>query len=131
MSVHVLELQPPADHQHLHPVQQLRDLLGEGLVALVLGGNPHFTGFFEHLLALRMDACVQRRHCARTFRAMRGAVLQLGEQGFEGFHEKPLFHATKPRHACGSRDDPQVQEIVKKGQLSSYNRVGDTPAHPT
>src|SRR5690606_3343205 len=55
MLVDVLELQSPPHHQHLHPIQQLRDLLGQLLVGLVFGGDPHLAGLLDHLFALRMD----------------------------------------------------------------------------
>ena len=45
-------------------VQQLRDLLGERVVGLVLGGQPDLAGLLEDLLALGVHARRRaRRRC--------------------------------------------------------------------
>lgn len=59
MSVHVLEGQSATDHQHLRPVQQLGNFLGELLIALVFRSDPHFTGFLDDLFALSMHTGVE------------------------------------------------------------------------
>src|SRR4051812_3013798 len=59
MSVDVLGAEPPREEHHLEVVQQLRDLLREPLVRLVLGGHPDLGGFLHDLLADRVDARVE------------------------------------------------------------------------
>src|SRR5574340_1056876 len=103
MPVDVLELQSPSHHQHLHPVQQLGDLLGERLVALVFGGEPHLPGLLQHLLALGMDAGVQCGDGAGTVGSGGGTLGELGEQGFEGLHGVLLFHRQIPVSRWGHR----------------------------
>src|SRR5690242_17480071 len=84
--VHVLEPETAPDHEHLQPVQQLRDLLGQRVVGLVLGGEPHLARLFEDLLALCMDARVERGDRCRACWTRRGLLAQLGEQLVERLH---------------------------------------------
>src|SRR4051812_44441304 len=86
--VDVLERDPAADHDDLDPVEQLRDLLGQRVVRLVLGGQPHLAGLLEQLLALRVDTGVERGHRARPLRAGGGLLGQLREQLVEGLHRR-------------------------------------------
>src|ERR1700712_5491187 len=60
MLVDLVEADAPADHDHLGPVQQLRDLHGQGVVTLVFGSQPHFAGLLQEFLALRVNAGIQR-----------------------------------------------------------------------
>jgi len=73
MLINVLEAKAPADCHHLQPVQQLGDLFGQLLIRLVLGGQPYFASLFDDLLALEMDAGVERFDGAGAFWA--GACL--------------------------------------------------------
>src|SRR4051794_11346676 len=84
--VHVFEPETAAQHEHLQPVQQLRDLLGQRVVGLVFGGEPHLACLFEDLLALRVDARLERGDRGRTCRARCGLLAQLREQLVEGLH---------------------------------------------
>src|ERR687894_3096088 len=45
--VDVLERDLAPDHEDLDPVEQLGDLLGKGVVGLVLGGQPDLPGLLE------------------------------------------------------------------------------------
>src|SRR3712207_7198471 len=42
---------PAGEHEDLHPVEQLADLLRRPLGALVLGGHPGLRRLLDHLLA--------------------------------------------------------------------------------
>ena len=61
-------------------VEQLGDLLGGAFAALVLGGDPDFTGFLDHLFADEMGA-------ARKFAHGSGIGVASGLFGFE-FYKK-------------------------------------------
>src|SRR5919107_293540 len=58
--VDVGEVQTTADHQDLRAVEELGDLLGQGVVRLVLGGQPDLAGLLEQLLTLRVHPCLER-----------------------------------------------------------------------
>src|SRR5699024_5545123 len=59
VGVDVVEVQTPIDHHHLQVVEQLADLLGQLLLALVLGRHPDLCGLLDHLLADGMGARVE------------------------------------------------------------------------
>src|SRR3954454_18977588 len=86
MSVDVLERDSLAQHDHLDPVEELADLLGRAVGRLVLRRHPHLGGFLDHLLALLVDAGVQRDDRARTARTGALPLGKLGEQLVEGLH---------------------------------------------
>src|SRR5206468_2755312 len=64
------------DHQDLQVVDQLADLLGGALAALVLGGHPHLGGLLDDLLADGVHAGLHQFDGARA----RGAGGGLGGQ---------------------------------------------------
>ena len=53
----------------------------------MLGGQPHLTGLFEHLFALRVNAGIQCGDSSGLSRTLHGSVQQLGIQGLEGLHD--------------------------------------------
>ena len=59
MSVDVLQAEPLREHHHLNVIEELRDLLGGGLIGLVLRRHPHLGGLFDDLLADRVHAAVE------------------------------------------------------------------------
>ncbi|MBG9885176.1 hypothetical protein ABE10_00955, partial [Bacillus toyonensis] len=90
MSVDVRQGQALRDHEDLEVVKQLRDLLGRGLVALVLGRHPHLGRLFDDLLADRVDPAVELTDGARALRAFLGLAAQFREEFVEGFHPSRL-----------------------------------------
>ena len=88
MSIHLVQRDSPADHDDLGAVQQLRDLQGEAVIVLVLGGDPDLPRLLEQLLALRMHPGVERIHGAGAGRSGGGPVGEFREQGIE-FHDGP------------------------------------------
>src|SRR3954452_13266816 len=89
--VDVGELQAPPDHDHLGAVEELGDLLGEGVVRLVLGGQPHLAGLLEELLALGVHPGIESGDGARSGGAGPGLLTQLGEQLVERLHRWSLI----------------------------------------
>src|SRR4051812_25821338 len=51
VSVDVVQGESPRQHEHLHPIEELADLLRRPLVRLVLGGHPGLRRLLDHLLA--------------------------------------------------------------------------------
>src|SRR6478609_3229578 len=90
MSVDLLQPDPATDHDHLDPVQQLGNLKGQRVVALVFCGQPHLAGLLDQFLALCVHTGVQRGHGARALRTGHGSLAQLGEQRVEGLHGDPF-----------------------------------------
>ena len=78
---------PRREHQHLGVVEQLADLLGRALLALVLGGHPGLGGLLDELLADGMDAGVERAHGAGAIGSGPGLLAQLGPELVERLHE--------------------------------------------
>ena len=72
--------------------KQLADLLGQLVVTLVVGGQPHLAGLFEDLLAQSVYAAVERGDSAAVGGPGSRFVAQLGEQRVEGLHGSRLFH---------------------------------------
>src|SRR5690349_9233711 len=68
MLVHLVEPDALGDHEHLHVVEELGDLLRRPVVRLVLGGHPALGGLLDDLLADGMHAGVERGHGARARR---------------------------------------------------------------
>src|SRR5262245_43826091 len=56
MSVYVVERQATGDHQHLRVIEELRQLFGSAVAALMLGGHPCLGCLFHELLADRVRA---------------------------------------------------------------------------
>src|SRR4029077_17793477 len=59
MLVNLLQRDAATDHDHLGPVDQLRNLQCGTVMCPVLGGDPDLTGLLEQLLALRMHTCIE------------------------------------------------------------------------
>src|SRR5690349_9877027 len=92
LPVHVVEREAARKHEHLGPVEELADLLGQRLVALVFGGQPHLAGFLEDLLADAVHPAVQRGDGAAACGPSAGPLAELGEQGVEGLHVGRFCH---------------------------------------
>src|SRR5579884_1475105 len=56
VGVDLVEGDAAGEHEHLEVVEQLADLLGGAVGALVFGGHPHLGGLFDDLLADGVDA---------------------------------------------------------------------------
>src|SRR5512133_25984 len=78
VGVDVVEPDAAGDHQALGVVEQLADLLGRPLLALVLGGHPGLGGLLDQLLADEVDAGVELPHGARAVGAGRCLLRELG-----------------------------------------------------
>ena len=72
-------------------VEQLADLLGGPLRALVLGGHPGLGGLLDQLLADRMDAGVELLHGAGALGPGLGLLAQLGPELLERLHGQPAY----------------------------------------
>ncbi len=89
VGVDVVELEARGQHQHLGVVEQLADLLGGAVLALVLGGHPGLRGLLDQLLADRMDAGVELRHGAGAVGTGPGLLGELGPELLERLHDGP------------------------------------------
>src|SRR5665647_1575073 len=76
VGIDVVERDAGSNHHHLHVIQELADLLGRALLALVLSGHPHLGRLFDDLLADLMNPGVQRDNGARP-RWARGSLCLL------------------------------------------------------
>jgi hypothetical protein len=86
VTVDVVEVDAASEHEHLEVVEELGDLLGGAVLALVFGRHPDLRRFLDDLLADRVDAGIQGRDGARALGARPGLVGELGEQLIEGLH---------------------------------------------
>ena len=92
---------PVAEHQHLGVVEQLADLLGRPLGALVLGGHPGLGGLLDQLLADRMHAGVELRDGAGAVGTGPGLLAELGPELVERLHGRQGYGlAVGDRGAC-------------------------------
>src|SRR6478735_62327 len=89
--VDVVELDAGGQHEHLGVVEQLADLLGRTLLALVLRGHPGLRGLLDQLLPDEMDPGVELRHGAGSLGARPGLLAQLGPELVERLHGEPAY----------------------------------------
>src|SRR6478735_11293067 len=89
--VDVVELDAGGQHEHLGVVEQLADLLGRTLLALVLRGHPGLRGLLDQLLPGRMDAAVELSHGAGSLGAGPGLLTQLGPELVERLHGRQPY----------------------------------------
>src|SRR5690625_1254238 len=69
VAVDVFEADSLGKHHHLQVVQQLGNFLCGGFIRFVLGGHPHFGGFFHYFLANGVDASIELFDGSRPFGA--------------------------------------------------------------
>src|SRR6476646_6334924 len=86
VGVDVVQADAAGDHEHLGVVEQLADLLGRPVLALVLGGHPGLGGLLDQLLADRMDAGVEGGDGAAALRAGLGLLAELAPELLERLH---------------------------------------------
>src|SRR5687767_12239229 len=89
MRVDVLEPDSLREHHDLGVVEQLADLLGGAVGALVLGRHPRFRRLLDQLFTDRMHAGVELGDGARALGSCARLVGELGEQLVEGLHGGP------------------------------------------
>ncbi|EGJ78697.1 putative phosphoribosyl-ATP pyrophosphatase [Streptomyces sp. Tu6071] len=109
-------------------VEELGDLLGRGVLALVLGGHPDLGGLLDDLLADGMDPLLHQFGGAGGGRVgVRGLVLELGEQLFEGLLGHGFLTiraAAAPERSRGRRLSScgRVRLVTARGGLSARAR---------
>src|SRR3954469_12969782 len=91
VGVDVVELDAAREHEHLGVVEQLADLLGGALAALVLRCHPGLGGLLDQLLPAGMDATVELPHGAGSFGAGPGLLAQLGPELVERLHGRQPY----------------------------------------
>src|SRR3954453_5635609 len=132
VGVDVVERQAPGEHEDLHPVEQLADLLGGALEGLVLGGHPGLGGLLDHLLARRVDAVGDGGHGARG-RVPRGDLpRQLGEQLVEALHARPPAAGVirTPVGRCGTRSSRRTRAVCRAATVASQPLSSTEPGSP-
>ena len=90
MSVDIRCRQALREHENLHMVEELRNLLGRCLIALVLRGHPDLCSLLDDLLADGVHAGIKTFHSAGTGGPGLGLLAQLGEQLVESLHGTTL-----------------------------------------
>src|SRR3954467_254674 len=127
VSVDVLERESARQHEHLHPIEELADLLGGAHLALVLGGHPHLGGLLDDLLARRVHAVADRLGGARggTGRGHLGGQLaeELVERLHAGLTEKPVVR-------CGVRSSRRVSAVASAAIVASQPLSSGEPGSP-
>src|SRR6478609_6374940 len=91
VGVDVVELDAGREHEHLGVVEQLADLLGCPLLALVLSGHPGLGGLLDQLLPDEMDAGVELLRGAGSLGARPGLLTQLGPELVERLHSRSAY----------------------------------------
>src|SRR3954452_11074229 len=132
VGVDVVEREAPGEHEDLHAVEQLADLLGGALERLVLGGHPGLGGLLDHLLARRVHAVGDGGHGARG-RVSRGDLArQLGEQLVEALHARPPAAGVmrKPVGRCGTRSSRSTSAVCSAATVASQPLSSTEPGSP-
>src|SRR4051794_22608528 len=91
VSVDVVEPDARGQHEHLGVVQELADLLGGAVAALVLGGHPGLRGLLDQLLPAGMDTGVELAHRAGALGTGPCPLAQLGPELVERLHGRPAY----------------------------------------
>src|SRR4051795_3255162 len=133
VSVDVVERQPAGQHEHLHPVQELADLLRRPLHRLVLGRHPGLGGLLHDLLAGGVHAVADGGHGARGGIAGGDLAGQLGEQRVEGLHARPSREAgvmRKPVGRWGLRRSRSTSAVCNAAMVASQPLSSTEPGSP-
>src|SRR3954452_25335258 len=94
VGVDVVELDAAREHEHLGVVEQLADLLGGPVAALVLRGHPGLGGLLDQLLPDGMHAGVELPHGAGSLGAGPRLLAQLGPELVERLHGRSAYGVT-------------------------------------
>src|SRR4051812_31532970 len=132
VSVDVVQRQTPRQHEHLHPIEELADLLGGALEGLVLGGHPRLGGLLDHLLAGGVHAVADGGD--RPGRGIAGGHLagQLGEQLVEGLHARPSAAGVTRKPVCrgGVRSPRSTRAVCSAAMVASQPLSSAEPGSP-
>ena len=97
------------------------DLVGQRVVGFMLGRQPHLTGLFEHLLALRMYARVQRGDGPGSGGTCRSSILELAKDlGLEPEERRVPIQEWKDAAASG-----ELAEVFACGTAAVVTPVGE------
>src|SRR5688500_1649990 len=135
VGVDVVQRQAPGQHEDLHAVEELADLLRGPLVGLVLGGHPGLGRLLDDLLARGVHAVADGLH--GPGRRVGGGHLrrQLGEQLVEGLHHRPsrrtpVGEEAKPVARCGKRRPRSVRAVARAATAASQPLSSAEPGSP-
>src|SRR6478735_9257155 len=107
VGVDVVQADAAGEHEHLGVVEQLADLLGRALLALVLGGHPGLGRLLDQLLADRMDPGVELRDGAGPRGSLAGLLVELGPELVERLHDRPPYGVR--RSVASTSVDPPLR----------------------
>src|SRR3954447_5483898 len=127
VSVDVGQGQAPGQHEHLHPVEQLADLLRRPLGALVLGGHPRLGRLLDDLLARGVHPVPDGGDRARSGIAGGDLLAQLGEELVEGLH---AWVTPKPVLCLGVRSSRSTSAVCSDAAVASQPLSSAESARP-
>src|SRR3954451_18017352 len=135
VSVDVLERETPGQHEHLHPIEELADLLRGPLAGLVLGGHPGLRGLLDDLLACGMHAVADRLDRSRPRLPGGDLAGQLGEELVEGLHSipsriTPVGDEVNPVAREGTRSPRRVRAVASAAMVASQPLSSADPGSP-
>src|SRR3954468_7874120 len=132
MGIDVVQGEPAGQHQDLHAVQQLADLLGGALGPLVLGGHPGLGGLLDDLLARGVHAVADRRDRPRRGVARGHLGRELGEQLVEGLHARlpSAGRIEKPVGRAVPRRLRRVRAVARAATAASQPLSSTEPGSP-
>src|SRR3954451_22437333 len=135
VSVDVLERETPGQHEHLHPIEELADLLRGPLAGLVLGGHPGLRGLLDDLLARGMHAVADRLDRSRPRLPSGDLAGQLREELVEGLHSMPsrmtpVGEEVKPVARDGTRSPRRVSAVASAAMVASQPLSSADPGSP-
>src|SRR6478672_7336418 len=127
VGVDVVQADAAGEHEHLGVVEQLADLLGRAVLALVLGGHPGLGGLLDQLLADRMDAGVELGDGAGSLGTLTGLLVELGPELVERLHGRPAYGVPRPvvsscpaaparRYLAHTRDGTRRVEVSSRSR---------------
>src|SRR3954469_4281907 len=132
VSVDVVQRQTPRQHEHLHPIEELADLLGGPLEGLVLGRHPRLGGLLDHLLAGGVHAVADRGDGPRGGVAGGDLAGQLGEELVEGLHARPSAAGVMRKPVCrgGVRSPRSTRAVCSAAMVASQPLSSAEPGSP-
>src|SRR3954471_12827998 len=132
VGIDVVQGEPAGEHQDLHPVEELAELLGGALGPLVLGGHPGLRGLLDDLLARGVHAVADRRDRSRRGVARGALAGQLGEQLVEGLHARlpSAGRIEKPVVRAGPRRPRRVSAVARAATVASQPLSSAEPGSP-
>src|SRR4051794_32176917 len=130
--VDVVQRQTPRQHEHLHPIEELADLLRGPVEGLVLGRHPRLGGLLDHLLAGGVHAVADGGDGPGGGVAGGDLARQLGDQLVEGLHARPSAAGGMRKPVCrgGVRSPRSTRAVCSAAMVASQPLSSAEPGSP-